>query len=417
MLILEFLFDMAKTKNHNLRIAELIENGFDNSDIARLILKEHRIRLTVAQVNRKRNKEFLIKIKTDHETKTNDTVSKIEGIMKSHNCSAKSSKEIKDTFYSLFGKKLSKEEFNSIAWGPLKQKFNHCRVTWTYQWKRDPVRVKEKATNPLLEIEEKLKNYNPFQVLKNGARKNFIKVNSGNKKIDELIRTVVKDNRITPCEEEFLTQKTKELNLPISILNEAKRSLHENNPYLDNLIHLVFEDGIITKEELKFLKEKVIENEFNPTYFNIRFWQIGLIHYMDYLMKYDSFVNLVKYWGVNQKLELDENINDEYYFNSLNIFESSDFEILLEKGEEKIKHYLASVLINDGSKFLIEDTINFIKSPAKKDSADEIANEQTLNSQINLLRTIINEEKRRIGSPQANLLAENILHRIEHNSI
>ena len=46
--------------------------------------------------------------------------------MKSHNCSAKSSKEIKDTFYSLFGKKLSKEEFNSIAWGPLKQKFNHC---------------------------------------------------------------------------------------------------------------------------------------------------------------------------------------------------------------------------------------------------------------------------------------------------
>ena len=228
---------------------------------------------------------------------------------------------------------------------------------------------------------------------------------------------MVKDNRITPCEEEFLTQKTKELNLPISILNEAKRSLHENNPYLDNLIHLVFEDGIITKEELKFLKEKVIENEFNPTYFNIRFWQIGLIHYMDYLMKYDSFVNLVKYWGVNQKLELDENINDEYYFNSLNIFESSDFEILLEKGEEKIKHYLASVLINDGSKFLIEDTINFIKSPAKKDSADEIANEQTLNSQINLLRTIINEEKRRIGSPQANLLAENILHRIEHNSI
>ena len=134
-------------------------------------------------------------------------------------------------------------------------------------------------------------------------------------------------------------------------------------------------------------------------------------------MKYDSFVNLVKYWGVNQKLELDENINDEYYFNSLNIFESSDFEILLEKGEEKIKHYLASVLINDGSKFLIEDTINFIKSPAKKDSADDIANEQNIKSQINLLRTIINEEKRRIGSPQANLLAENILHRIEHNSI
>ena len=43
--------------------------------------------------------------------------------------------------------------------------------------------------------------------------------------------------------------------------------------------------------------------------------------------------------------------------------------------------------------------------------------EKPLNSQINILKMIINEEKRRIGSPQANLLAENILFRIENNNL
>jgi hypothetical protein len=410
---------MAKaiTRNHNLRISELIENGFNNSDIARLIQKEYSIYLITSQIDKKRDVKFLTKTKTEYETKTKDTSSKIEKIMASDNYSAKTGKEIREIFHSSHGRRLSKEEFNSIVWGPLKQKFNHCRVSWTYEWKRETIRTKRKATNPLSEVEDKLKDFNPFETLKNEARKNFIKVNSGNKKIDELIRTVVKDNRITQCEEEFLIQKTVELNLPVSLLYEATKSLHENNPYLDNLIHLVFEDGVITKEEIKFLKEKVIENEFNPIYFNVRFWQIGLIHYMDHLLKYELFSNIIKYWGINFKLKLSTELGNEFYFNALNIFESSSFESLLMKGEKKINTSLNYAIKHSLYKnLLLENCIGYFKSPSIS-NIEKIEPDKPLNSHINLLKTIINEEKRRLGSPQGNLLAENILFRIEQNNL
>ena len=407
----------AGIPEYELRISELIEHGFNNSEIARLIRKEHSIYLTVDKVDERRNIKFLTKIKTESKIKTKETISRIEKIMASNNYSAKTGKEIRETFYSLYSQKMSKDEFKEIVWGPLKGKFNHCRITWNYEWKRDTIPTTKKVTNPLSELEDTLKDFNPFQTIKNEARKNFIKVNSGNKKIDELIRTVVKDNRITQCEEEFLIQKSIELDLPVSILSEAKRSLHENNPYLDNLIHLVFEDGIITEEEIKFLKEKVIENEFNPTYFNVRFWQIGLIHYMDYLLKYELFSNIIKYWGINFKLKLSTELGNEFYFNALNIFESSSFESILIKGEKKI--ILSLNKANKHSLFknlLLEDCIRCIKSPSISDK-ETMEPEKPLNSQINILKMIINEEKRRIGSPQANLLAENILFRIENNNL
>jgi hypothetical protein len=405
-----------KTYSHNIRIAELIQNGFTDIEIVNLIKKEHSINYSIDQIKDKRGVEFLTKTKNEIDRQTNIEITRIENIFQMDNCRPKSGKEIKEIYFNRHGMKLSKEDFNRIVWLFLKSKFTHCRSTWTYQWNEAPSDHEDTINIELENLKSKLSNFNPFETLKNEARKNFIKVNSGNKKIDELIKTVVKDNIITEYEEEFLKQKTAELGLPISILEEAKRSLHENNPYLDNLIHLVFEDGIVTNQELLFLKEKVTENKYNPIYFNSRFWQIGLMHYMDYLLKYEPFLNIVKLWGINYKIQIDLNIDNKFYHDSLNIFEATNFKDLLIKGELLIKNRLNNSLKTNHSTFRIEETLEIIKTPILINNEKYIET-QPLNTHINLLRTIINEEKRRIGSPQANLLAENILFRIQQNNL
>uniref|UniRef100_UPI00404A2838 hypothetical protein n=1 Tax=Flavobacterium sp. TaxID=239 RepID=UPI00404A2838 len=380
---------MAKTKtySHNLRISELIENGFSDSEIVHLIKKEHRIHCSVDQIKSKRAGNFIESTKSDIETQTNIEIEKIQHIFQLDNCRPKSRKEIRKIYFDIYGLKLSDDEFTRIVWGELKSKFTHCRTTWSYQWNEKPTVQNDKINIELELIKGELSDFNPFETLNNQARKNFIKVNSGNKRIDELIKTVVKDNKITECEEEFLKQKTAELGLPISVLEEAKRSLHENNPYLDNLLHLVFEDGIVTNQELLFLKEKVIENKYNPVFFNVRFWQIGLLHYMDYLLKYEPFVNIVKFWGVNYKLKIDSNLGDKFYYNSLNIFESTNFKDLLVNGEIMIKNRLNNSLKTNNSTFNIEDTLYLIKTPSFINIEANL-NAQPLNAHIDLLKTI-----------------------------
>jgi hypothetical protein len=52
-----------KTYSHNIRIAELIQNGFTDIEIVNLIKKEHSINYSIDQIKDKRGGEFLTKTK------------------------------------------------------------------------------------------------------------------------------------------------------------------------------------------------------------------------------------------------------------------------------------------------------------------------------------------------------------------
>ena len=227
-----------------------------------------------------------------------------------------------------------------------------------------------------------------------------------------MVNSIVRDNTITETEESFLKGKIKELGFSPELLEKAKASLHHNNPYLDNIIHLVFEDEIVTSEELEFLHEKISENDFAIEYFNVRFWQIAICHYLHALLKIEDFRTIVKLWGLCRTLKLENEIlNETFLFNCITISPSTNFEVIISKGKAKLidsfcdtNEVERETLETFLSSFRITGTVSDEKGTNVKDSKNVLL----------AVTRIMNEEKRRLGSPEAHLLVENVIFRIEN---
>ena len=72
---------------------------------------------------------------------------------------------------------------------------------------------KEKEENSSFNIEKKEENIDQIKIkFKEFATENFIKLESNNKELNNLIKLVVKDNIITETEKIFLSEKINELN-------------------------------------------------------------------------------------------------------------------------------------------------------------------------------------------------------------
>lgn len=256
---------------------------------------------------------------------------------------------------------------------------------------------------------------------KNIFKSFYVFFESGNKEIDYIIKCIVKDNVITLNEELFLKAKLRELNQDESIIDILKEKVNENNPYLDNLIKIIFSDDKVSEEELVFLKEKTEENNLTKVNVNKRFWSIGFNQNLKVFKNNQHFKKLVKLFYLCKYIGFSKIKDSNYLFNKLSIFYSNDIEKNLKYSvnsiEEEIKLFLEneydceptnvfSDLYNKVT-LLVEDT------HTKKEDVVKENNEELQSDFEEKLYKILKQEKMRIGSPAADLLAENIKFRFK----
>lgn len=414
---------MKKTIKYNERISELIASGQTNEEIIRIIRNEYRIHLSTAQIDKKREPSALNNEINRIEFEKNNLLDIIRDIIISDNHLPKSAKEIAGILKEKYNIRFSRPEISRLLYSrPLKDEVVHCRITYTYTIKHaeDLNKNSDIVDNQDFGIESYLsvfQNSDVLSELQTAVRQNFFLISSGNSKFDDLVKNILRDNIITPTEELFLTEKAKEHNISDEQLQYIQASLHQNNPYFDNIIHLVFEDGKITMNELQFLREKILEHGFSEKFFNVRFWQIGIRDYLSYLLGFKQFADVIKLWKLNQIINSSSpRLKDDFFFASLNIMYGESLDLILENGLNLIifqfcsKFNLSAEFINS-----IFKSVDFERFELDINHNDESDKEKGLHnlSRKTLIR-IIEEEKRRIGSPAASLLAENIIFRLEN---
>ena len=127
-------------------------------------------------------------------------------------------------------------------------------------------------------------------------------------------------------------------------------------------------------------------------------------------MSFESFKLIVNLWGLNHMLK-DKPLRDEDFFTSLCINNGASFEEILENGQTFLLELFISGIKEDIEINILERFLRSINLNSEN-TISEI-NEKPMDN-ILYLKQIIQEEKRRIGDPSADLLAENILFRIQN---
>lgn len=334
-------------------------------------------------------------------------------------------KKIAKLIYRKFdGYRMSRFIVRDIIWKEMKGEFIYSRENYTYQLKEITANEKTSSKETIINQDngliksfiEKLKKQKGFDTVSDFRmfiKGEYLSVNTGNDKFDELIKLVVKDNIITPSEELFLKEKSIELGLPYNLIEKVKEHIYSNNPYLDNIIHLIFEDGKITEKELIFLKEKETENNFSRSFVNQRFWQIGICFYLEELLKFQDFLNLIELWEIGRKTAFELCNSSTWIMLILDIHTSQNILEILEKGKLKFKSKLEEHLKAEFN-FKTTTIEKLCDEYNLKYSFKENENKKDNNLSMHKLIKIVNEEKRRIGDPASDLLAENILFRIKN---
>lgn len=346
-------------------------------------------------------------------------------------------KRIAQLIYRKFdGYRMSRFIVRDILWKKMRGDFEYDRDNYTYKLKNNGTNsldelqgrnfVQEKLvdcvpetqqTKNLKEFIKKLEDKDGHETVsefKNFIKSSYLGVDTGNKKFDELIRLVVKDNIITPSEELFLIEKSEELGLSYDLVEKVKKHIHSNNPYLDNIIHLIFEDGIISEKELIFLKEKEKENNFSKSFVNHRFWQIGISFYIKELIKYEDFIQLVELWEVGRITGFELVNTENWMIINLDIHSSLDIKEVMKRGklklQSKLEEYLSSEYNFDSS--VLPALLKELDLEFKYNEEEE----ENIGTGLSMekLSKILKEERRRIGDPAADLLVENILFRLEN---
>lgn len=313
----------------------------------------------------------------------------------------------------------SRKLINQALFGPLRKEVVKDNFSYSLKEKANVeshsnVNQERVVKDRILEdVLGEIQNSDVIHDLVKAAKDNYIRVKSGSTRFDNIVRDIVRDNNVTKVEERFLEEKAKELGLDKKYVDRAKQSLNENNPYFDNLIHLVFEDGLITDEEIAYISEKVSEHGFSKKLFNIRFWQIGIIHYLDSLIHNQNFLDVIKLWAIkSHNKSLSDELKDEFFFECVSIFRSSSFEEILDNGKSEIFAAIQSKMnlsFEEISHAIREIIFKDVESYTLKVS-EEVNNKTDLSIEI---IKIIKEEKARIASPDSDLMAENIIFRLE----
>lgn len=406
---------------HITRVHELYNLGLKDYEIRYKINQEFGIRLSIEEV------EKISKTASFHGPKKNAELTKhfskvIEEILKGSSIPL-TAREITAKIRAIHDERITKSEVNKIIYNQLRDQVTYNAYLFTYRWKdsknktaslKSPDEIIRKKIELIIGDFEEFDLNEELRVL---FKNDLIKVSTGIDKIDYLIKSVVKDNIITECEEAFLRSKAKEFGYSEDIISDAKRSLEQNNPYLDNLIHIIFDDGLITAEELIFLKEKAAENDFTEAFVNERFWTIGLAEYLHHLTKYkplDEILTLA-FFSLKIRPTADNFIK---LHQELNIFSSTDLSTIASDYMDKLKVVINKELEEEfGFKYNYVAYIlrEFTLTPeeSRVESTKEPSDEPNVN--LEKFMKLLNQERLRIGSPDVNLLVENVNFRIEND--
>lgn len=403
-----------KTSTYKKRIKELITTGFSNQDIQSMIHQEYQIHFLLSEISKKRDNNKGLKETANNNTELYQlTINALELNKNIPQSAQEISIIIKNSFQQIYAQKQISRQLKSMP-----HLIEHSDFTGKYK-----LISKAKNENPQ-KTKEQLKIYNLINIdelnqiherdilfdLQQEILQRLIQINSGNKKFDEIVRSIVRDNTITAKEEAFLRFKAEELNVSYAFLEKAQNALHENNPYFDNLIHLVFEDSKIEENEIEFLQEKIQENGFSIDYFNIRFWQIAITEYQNVLLLFNDFNSIIKLWGLNKILQKSIiDLKTEDFFTSLCIKNGNSFEEIIAYGKSFLMDYFVSEI-----DLKLEDLEMFLASFDLHNESSQVRHHDEKSYDMTYIKKVIIEEKRRIGDPSAVLLAENILFRLEN---
>ena len=407
------MYKLRKPKNYNLRIFELDKKDISYREIIKIIYKEYRILLTKETLEKKLTPVQKETIKSYISDKESKNIKLVLSVLE-NNQHGISAGEISNILRNEFNTLLHKQEVNKLIYRKLTNDVYYCKNTYRYSLKKFNTEQKNKKENKFDELINDYSSENVQLVVSNFFKNKLIEISTGNDKIDYLIKSVVKDNLITEAEELFLKNKAKEFSFEDDIIDKAKQLLEQNNPYLDNIIHIIFDDGIVSNEELLFLNEKTTENDFTQEFVNNRFWVIAFSEYRYHLLKLKGFDNIFKLIFIYLELNLNTRLNDDKLIEYLNIFSNYSIEDVVNQAEKDILAFISELLRNSEkikniNYFLNEAYDKIVLSNTESFNVNK--SDETL---FTRLIKILNQEKIRLGSPDVNLLVENVKYRIEN---
>ena len=407
------MYKLRKPKNYNLRIFELDKKDISYREIIKIIYKEYRILLTKETLEKKLTPVQKETIKSYISDKESRNIKLVLSVLENNQYGI-SSGEISNILRNEFNTLLHKQEVNKLIYRKLTSDVYYCKNTYRYSLKKFNTEQKKKKENKFDELINDYSSENVQLVVSNFFKNKLIEISTGNDKIDYLIKSVVKDNLITEAEELFLKNKAKEFSFEDDIIDKAKQLLEQNNPYLDNIIHIIFDDGIVSNEELLFLNEKTTENDFTKEFVNNRFWVIAFSEYRYHLLKLKGFDNIFKLIFIYLELNLNTRLNDDKLIEYLNIFSNYSIEDVVNQAEKDILAFISELLRNSEkikniNYFLNEAYDKIVLSNTESFNVNK--SDETL---LTRLIKILNQEKIRLGSPDVNLLVENVKYRIEN---
>lgn len=406
---------------HRTRVQELHNLGLENHEIRHKITKEFGIRLTATQIQKIYNTDSSQGPKQEAD-RTKHLSKVIAEIIKESSSPLKDS-AISAKIRAIHDERVTKSEINKVILKELRDKVVYNSYLFTYKWKiqhKTNTTLRSPDEIVIRKIESLVGDFDEFDLneeLRILFKNKLIRVSTGIEKFDYLIKSVVKDNIITECEEAFLKTKAKEFGYSEDIISVAKRNLEQNNPYLDNLIHIIFDDGLITPEELIFLKEKAAENDFTESFVNERFWSIGLAEYLYHLSKCEALDEVLTLAFFSLKLKPSDDSFDKLH-QELNIFSSTDLSTIASEYLVKLKLRINEELEKEfGFKYNYAAYILRKFTLAAEEKTEEFTKDPSDKSNINLEKfmKLLNQERLRIGSPDVNLLVENINYRIQND--
>ena len=407
------MYKLRKPKNYNLRIFELDKKDISYREIIKIIYKEYRILLTKETLEKKLTPVQKETIKSYISDKESRNIKLVLSVLE-NNQHGISSGEISNILRNEFNTLLHKQEVNKLIYRKLTSDVYYCKNTYRYSLKKFNTEQKNKKENKFDELINDYSSENVQLVVSNFFKNKLIEISTGNDKIDYLIKSVVKDNLITEAEELFLKNKAKEFSFEDDIIDKAKQLLEQNNPYLDNIIHIIFDDGIVSNEELLFLNEKTTENDFTKEFVNNRFWVIAFSEYRYHLLKLKGFDNIFKLIFIYLELNLNTRLNDDKLIEYLNIFSNYSIKDVVNQAEKDILAFISELLRNSEK---IKNINYFLNEAYDKIVLSNTESFNLNNSDETLLTRLIkilNQEKMRLGSLDADLIVENVKYRIEN---
>ena len=259
--------------------------------------------------------------------------------------------------------------------------------------------------------------------------------NSESPEFDRILREVCRNNVITQIEREFLEEKANEYFIDTQRLHAFLENPFVGHETFKRFIDQVCADGIITNSEKAYINEKSIEYNVPASTLekmisnglfqahiktsainNHSFYEIATMYLIASAFNKNSITDSLQWMIKEMSTEKDNDTAlkefSEMIFKDLkNSFDNSA--ISMSRTMSDLGFYLGCETPPINTAILtFQSTIE-----QSKFSLPDKAELNALQEHLGLLQLILNEEKMRIGSPQANLLADNVIFRIENNLI